>query len=376
MSLETRRVLIALHSELLGGATISILRPLPLLEKRGWRFSFWVPTPGPARDWLEEKGYEVHGMKRPLASSLKALREPPGLACRLASTPRYLAAYRRALREVNPAVVHANSLYAFEEAAVAKASGRAVVLHVHDMLPASRKGWPARRIARHAADLTIAVSRACAASYAHGGWEPGLVYEAAPVPDAPAEIRAEPRPFVVGTVGVISTRKGSDLFVEAAELAGAELGQRTVEFRMVGSPTDALEANWAGHVLARARAAGVRHQASADVEAELREWDAFVLPSRRDPCPIALLEAMAFGLPCIGTNADGIPEQLGDGAGILVPAGDAKALARAITSIATADHAERERVGGAARTRVEERFSLERQAAGLERAYLGAIGSA
>jgi phosphatidylserine/phosphatidylglycerophosphate/cardiolipin synthase-like enzyme len=66
-------------------------------------------------------------------------------------------------------------------------------------------------------DLSIAVSEACADSYAAADWRPPVVYEAAPMPDEPASLRSEPEPFTIGTVGVISRRKGSDLFVSAAE---------------------------------------------------------------------------------------------------------------------------------------------------------------
>ena len=41
----------------------------------------------------------------------------------------------------------------------------------------------------------------------------------------------------------------------------------------------------------------------------LARWDAFVLPSRSDPFPISMLEAMASGLPVVGTRRDGIAEQ-------------------------------------------------------------------
>jgi glycosyltransferase involved in cell wall biosynthesis len=41
--------------------------------------------------------------------------------------------------------------------------------------------------------------------------------------------------------------------------------------------------------------------------------DVFILASRRDPCPLVIFEAMECGVPIIGSNADGIPEQLGHG---------------------------------------------------------------
>ena len=123
-------------------------------------------------------------------------------------------------------------------------------------------------------------------------------------------------------------------------------------------------------VLANARQLGIEHRAQADPLTELRDWDAFALPSRSDPCPIAMLEAMALGLPVIGSRIDGIPELVAPGSGILVPAEDPDALAREILALARSSEEERRAMGAAARRRVRDAFTLERQAEGLHRAYL------
>lgn len=94
-----------------------------------------------------------------------------------------------------------------------------------------------------------------------------------------------------------------------------------------------------------------------------READLFVLPSRvadngdRDGLPNVLMEAQSQGLPCISTRVSGIPELIADGeTGVLVPPGDATALARAIESL-LADPAARVRLGEAGRARVTANFS-------------------
>jgi glycosyltransferase involved in cell wall biosynthesis len=68
------------------------------------------------------------------------------------------------------------------------------------------------------------------------------------------------------------------------------------------------------------------------VRRELDTSDLFVLPSRQEGMPRALIEAMARGLPCIGTTVGGIPELLPDVA--LVPRNDVNSLAAKILQFA------------------------------------------
>jgi len=70
----------------------------------------------------------------------------------------------------------------------------------------------------------------------------------------------------------------------------------------------------------------------ARVRAELEGADLFVLPSRTEGLPRAVIEAMACGLPCIGSTAGGIPELLPPEA--LVPPGDVRALYERIADVA------------------------------------------
>jgi glycosyltransferase involved in cell wall biosynthesis len=85
----------------------------------------------------------------------------------------------------------------------------------------------------------------------------------------------------------------------------------------------------------------------------------FVLPSFVEGMPMALLEAMSFGLPVIATPVGGVPEIVTHGHdGLLVPAGDVGALAAAIARL-TNDPELRQRLGRAARDTVAKRFSLD-----------------
>lgn len=85
----------------------------------------------------------------------------------------------------------------------------------------------------------------------------------------------------------------------------------------------------------------------------------FVLPSFVEGMPMALLEAMALGLPVIATPVGGVPEIVTHQVdGLLVPPGDVDALAAAIARLMS-EPALRERLGRAARETAAQRFSLD-----------------
>jgi L-malate glycosyltransferase len=93
--------------------------------------------------------------------------------------------------------------------------------------------------------------------------------------------------------------------------------------------------------------------------AVLRAADLAILPSRYEGLPVAILEAMAEGKPIVATAVGGIPELVRDGdEALLIPPGDATALATAIERLAT-DPALAARLGAAARSRAEADFARE-----------------
>ena len=97
----------------------------------------------------------------------------------------------------------------------------------------------------------------------------------------------------------------------------------------------------------------------SDVAAQLERADAFVLPSVNENLPLALLQAMATGMPCIAANIGGIPEALAGDCGVLVTPGDVRALRRAMEQLIE-DPLLAGRLGAAARSRAAARFSLAR----------------
>jgi glycosyltransferase involved in cell wall biosynthesis len=106
-----------------------------------------------------------------------------------------------------------------------------------------------------------------------------------------------------------------------------------------------------------------------DVPARLAEGDIFVLPSRSEAMPNALLEAMAAGLPVVASAVGGIGEIVADGrTGLLVPADNPAALADRICGL-MATPSLTAALGDAARTQIQGRYSFGRMVTAFEAIY-------
>jgi len=99
------------------------------------------------------------------------------------------------------------------------------------------------------------------------------------------------------------------------------------------------------------------------IEQYYQAADLFVFPSRREAFGMALIEAMATGLPCIASNIPGVTDQIvkDEETGLLVPPHDAPALAAALGRLLS-DRVLAARLGAAARQDVARRFDIDRTA--------------
>ena len=101
---------------------------------------------------------------------------------------------------------------------------------------------------------------------------------------------------------------------------------------------------------------------TADVRQKLLESDLFLLTSDFEGMPNALMEAMACGLPCISTDCrTGPSELIEDGvSGMLVPVGDAGALAETICHVMEHDAEWRKKLGCAAKSTIQDKYSVKK----------------
>ena len=168
-------------------------------------------------------------------------------------------------------------------------------------------------------------------------------------------------------VGFFSREKGPDLLFEAwlrmqagdAPPTGLLfVGATESEYREVDKGIAAeITASAARHGLSdRVRFTG----ALLEIEQAYHAADIFVMPSTREAFGMVLVEAMASALPVVATNISGVTDEIVvDGrTGVLVPSGDADALATAISQLLLDRRRSRE-LGARAREAVVERFSVE-----------------
>jgi glycosyltransferase involved in cell wall biosynthesis len=94
-------------------------------------------------------------------------------------------------------------------------------------------------------------------------------------------------------------------------------------------------------------------------------WDALVLASivtedgDAEGVPVALIEAMSYGVPVVATETGGIPELLENGCGLMVPDKNPQALADALEKLAE-DHSLRERLVRSGRERIKEEYAISK----------------
>ncbi|MES1993910.1 MAG: glycosyltransferase [Pseudomonadota bacterium] len=276
---------------------------------------------------------------------LERLRDVPRLD-RLALNSPYLGAL---VASRAGDVLHAHEAKAAHVAhAVHRLRGRPYLI-TRRVPNTPKTGRWTRMVYRHAARV-VAISTAV--SDALRAWEarvkPVRILDAAslqtPDPLRVAALRAaHPGPLRIGQVGaLVDHHKGQRVLFEALRLTPA-LAQCPV--LLIGAGEDEVALRREARDLPQVVFTGFVD----NVADHLAALDLFVFPSREEGLGSVLIDAMAQGLPIVASRVGGIPELIEDGqTGLLVPPGDASALAAALTRL-VADAELRARLGAAAR---------------------------
>jgi len=219
---------------------------------------------------------------------------------------------------------------------VAKALRRKVVLQFHSGAGdidtfAGRLRAPVKAVFRFAfarADVALAVSDASAAALrrTYGPEAIEVVPNPAPAVAPPVGPRGDDEPQVLVYLGgFANAAKGGDVLVDALARLPADL---PVEVVLAG-PGE-LDPTGAALLEADPRIRWVGWQGPAEKDELLRRATAFVIPSRSEGLPMALLEAMAYDLPVVATAVGGMPELVQDGVESLLVPPDPEAIAAAL----------------------------------------------
>jgi glycosyltransferase involved in cell wall biosynthesis len=338
---------------------------------------------------LHGRGHEVLVALRggsPLRERLTFLPEQNVYAVRVRNALDFNAARNlaRIARERRVDIIHAHVARDYAPAAFASrfAPATRLVVTRHVLFPLSR----VHRLTLSNVARVIAVSEPVARALRSQGIfdaEKISVVENSvdPARFERARAEAEPdtrgRPFRVGIVGELSLIKGQEEFVRAAALIRNDFGGR-VEFLIAGEDNSR-----GGEYRARVERVVNELDLSNDVRllgrvedapGLLVKLDVLVSASYSEAFGLAVAEALVCGVPVVATATGGSRSLIEDGVnGLLVPRGDVRAMAAAVTSLLS-DEGRRLALGARARDSARERFSPERMVEATERVYGEALG--
>jgi glycosyltransferase involved in cell wall biosynthesis len=205
-----------------------------------------------------------------------------------------------------------------------------------------------------------------------------VVHDGTMVPPIPEIVPERSELFRIGLIGRISPWKGQHIFLQAATHVAARFPN--ARFVVVGAALFSEDA-YDQKVRQMPREleiervvefTGFRH----DIYSVIASLDLVVHASTiGEPFGQVIIEGMAAGKPVVATNGGGVPEIVEDGrTGLLVPMGNASAMADAICKILTDPQWARE-MGTRARQRVQDHFTVELTARRVEQVYRQVLGS-
>jgi glycosyltransferase involved in cell wall biosynthesis len=361
----TKTVLFTIETSGPGGAEKMLISLADSLDRARFRPVVCLLRPGWLLDQLRARGLTTHVV--PLART---------------ADPAWVRSMRTLLRDEQVAVMHAHEFYMNSYCALlSRLTGVPSVTTVHGRNYSGDK-WYRRAAYRAVArnSRMIAVSDGIADFLEQSVGVPrrrqtiirnGIDCQAFAASDrVRAEVRAElgllAHQPVIGCLGNLYPVKGHTHLIDAAAVVCRRFPDAVFLFAGRGQLLDSLQRQAAALGIAgNMRFLGFREDSARLLSA----MDIFAMPSLSEGLPLSILEAMAAERAIVASAVGGIPEVIVDGSqGLLVPAGDHGALARAILSHLD-DRPRAAAMSAAARAKVVADFSLATMTGTYERLY-------
>lgn len=394
-----RRILYVDHTAKLGGGEIALLHLVQYLDRARFEPVVVLTAEGPLREKLRAAGVETHLIA--LSTSVLDTRKDSlglGTLLRLSDigrTLRCVTALARLIRAQNITLVHTNSLKSdIFGGAAARLARVPLVWHVRDRIDADYLPpavvWAFRRLCRWVPQFVIANSQSTMETLAlprqkTGRQRVAAVYsgidiaartrvvhdgtERGPAPDRAASAPGAAR---IGLIGRISPWKGQHVFLRAAALVREKFPETC--FQIIGAALFDEQA-YEREIRSLTRDLGLEDSVEflgfrEDVPELVASLDVIVHASTSaEPFGQVIVEGMVAGKPVIATDGGGPREIVIPGeTGLLIPMGDAEAMAEAITFLL--EHPETAgEMGRRGQERAVEFFSIERTARKVEAVY-------
>jgi len=336
------RVLLVAGNGIVGGMESAIARLAGRLSPTAFSIVALCPFEGPFTSRLREHGIPVHIC-------------PMGEKLRWHSVQRAVSL----AREHEVQVIHAHMGPAHVIAGLAGRVTRTPVLATVHSMHLSMLDLEVHRLAATHICVVSEAARAHALAVGAASARLSVIHNGVDADEftpRSTRDRADGDALTVGFVGRLSAEKNPELFLRTAALVHASIP--SARFVVIGDGPLRAEL----HALARALRITdvVTFTGECDSMPErYHALDVVLCTSWHEGTPLAVLEAMASGLPVVATDIGGNPELVAAGlTGWLTPPGDELAMAERTVSL-LADEAMRARFGAAARSRVVKQFSAD-----------------
>ena len=349
-----------------GGAETVFLDLARELARRGWQSIVVVPE----RDWLHHR-------------ARSAGFEPLVIRASRSFDLAYLRTLRSIVRDRNVDLVQTHLLGTSVYGTLACMGTKVPVVSTFHGRPDIRGKGPGalikNRLLRSDRNRVVCVSESLRTHFIATGALPesarvihnGVEFEAIATPAGPElrdELNVPGDAMLVGAIGNVRPSKGYSILLRAFARVRSDVP--TAHLVVAGQHGGPL----GEHLLRESRELGLNGAVHflgfrSDVSTILRQLDVFALASLDEGFSLAIVQAMASGLPVVATRSGGPEEIVGAGGpAMLVPPGDPTALARALVEVLV-DRDLAHTLGHAAREHVRDRFTIGRMGDRYEQLY-------